>query len=83
MHARIARWQWQAGIGLILTLLLTALSWAGGTTCITRYQADFRRLVTECQDGSRSVTRYERDFKRWRTEVTKPTMPKPWQRPSR
>jgi hypothetical protein len=57
---------------MLLFFGLVTGAWAGGTTCTTRDQADFRRYVTECRDGSRSVTRYERDFKRWRTEVTKP-----------
>ena len=52
--------------------------------CTTRDDAQFKRLITECTDGSRAVSRYDAQLKRWRSEITKPgpgEKPRGWDRP--
>jgi hypothetical protein len=50
----------------------------------TRDDAQFKRLITGCTDGSRAVSRYDAQLKRWRSEITKPgpgEKPRGWDRP--
>jgi hypothetical protein len=52
--------------------------------CTTREDRQFKRLLTECTDGSRAVTRYDEQFQRWRTAITKQgpgERPRGWDRP--
>jgi hypothetical protein len=52
--------------------------------CTTRDDAQVKRLITECTDGSRAVSHYDAQLKRWRFEITKPgpgEKPRGWDRP--
>jgi hypothetical protein len=71
MDRRLNRWRWQVGVGVVLTLLITALAGAS-TTCTTRWDAAFQIYRTECTDGSVYHTREDKGFQRWRTEQTRP-----------
>lgn len=57
----------------LMLLLLASGAWASPrTTCTSRYDAQFQRVVTTCTDGSRAVSRYDAQFQRWRTDVVQP-----------
>jgi hypothetical protein len=52
--------------------------------CTTQEDAQFKRLITECTDGSRAVSRYDAQLKRRRSEITKPgpgEKPRGWDSP--
>jgi hypothetical protein len=37
--------------------------------CTTREDCQFKRLMTECTDGTRAMSRYDAQFQRWRTDI--------------
>ena len=60
------------GKAIVGVLVAAGLASAGGTTCVSRYDRQFDRIVTDCRDGSRAISRYDKPFDRWRTEVVRP-----------
>ncbi len=55
---------------LLLGLASTSLD--GTVACHTYNDAELKRLVTICSDGSRAVTRYDAELQRWNTQVITP-----------
>jgi hypothetical protein len=74
-----------AAAGLILALASPAL--ADTTHCTTREDAEAKRLITTCTDGSRAVSRYDAQAQRWYTDIVREPKgdktPKGWPTPGK